>query len=61
MLEILTGIIFICLEVILSVQFGALLITFGSILYAPSGSRIGKFCLLTGLFIFTLHNLKVSV
>ncbi|MFX1506964.1 MAG: hypothetical protein ACFFDC_12745 [Promethearchaeota archaeon] len=57
MVEIITIIIFTCIEIIVSVQFGACLIALGSIIYAPTGNRIGKFCLFAGLFIFTLNNL----
>ena len=57
MIEICIGILSTCLEIILSVKFGALLITLGSIIYAPTGSRIGKYSLLAGLFIFTLNHL----
>lgn len=55
--EFLTGIIATILEIILSIQFGAILITLGSIIYAPTGNRLGKYCILFGLLIFTIKNL----
>ena len=51
----------IILELILSVQFGAFLILIGSIIYPPTGSRIGKYSLLLGLIIFTINQFSTLV
>lgn len=59
--EIVVSVVSACLDIFLSVQFGAFLIAFGSTIYAPTGNRIGKYCLLFGLFIFTLNNLIIDI
>ncbi|MFX0122319.1 MAG: hypothetical protein ACFFAE_01690 [Candidatus Hodarchaeota archaeon] len=61
LIETITSIIYTCMEIVLSVQFGAFLMTIGSIIYAPTGNRFGKFCLLFGLFIFTLNNAMINI
>ena len=59
--ENITTVVAIFLSVFLSVQFGALLIILGSIIYAPTGNRIGKYFLILGLFIFTLNNFIIGL
>jgi hypothetical protein len=55
--EILTSFLTSFLEIFLSIPFGAVLTTFGTIIYAPTGNRFGKYCLIIGLVIFSLNNL----
>ena len=43
------------LSILVSVQFGSLLICVGSIIYAPTGSKLGKYSLIAGLIVFTLN------
>ena len=43
------------LSILVSVQFGSLLICVGSIIYAPTGSKLGKYSVIAGLIVFTLN------
>ncbi|MFX0085468.1 MAG: hypothetical protein ACFFAU_07315 [Candidatus Hodarchaeota archaeon] len=54
--EILINILTTFLQIFVSIPFGAVLITIGVIIYAPTGSRFGKYCLIIGLLIFTINN-----
>ncbi|MFX0149395.1 MAG: hypothetical protein ACFFAJ_01310 [Candidatus Hodarchaeota archaeon] len=55
-----TQIIVILLEILISIPFGAFLIVLGSIICPPTGNRLGKYCILTGLMIFTINTLVIK-
>jgi hypothetical protein len=38
-----------------SVQFGSVSITAGGVLYVPTGSKIGKIAVITGLIVLTIN------
>ena len=59
MIEAILLILNFCFEILFSVQFGALLISIGSIIYVPTGNRLGKYSIIIGFFIFSLRNLSL--
>ncbi|MHA1940546.1 MAG: hypothetical protein ACXACP_08665 [Candidatus Hodarchaeales archaeon] len=44
------------LAIFISIPFGSLSITLGSILYVPTGSKTGKYLIIIGLIILSLHS-----
>ncbi len=57
--EILFSLLNAIVEILLSIPFGAVLITLGAIIYSPTGNRFGKYCIILGFFIFSLNNLLI--
>lgn len=55
-----TQVIVILLKILISIPFGAFLIVLGSIIYPPTGNRLGKYFILTGLMIFTINTLVIK-
>jgi len=47
------------IDLFLSIELGALLITVGTIIYSPTGNRIGKYLVIIGFFIFGINALKI--
>ncbi|WP_455143678.1 hypothetical protein [Candidatus Hodarchaeum mangrovi] len=56
--EIIIQIINSIVEIITSIPFGAFLIALGAIIYPPTGSKLGKYCLFIGLFLFTINQIS---
>jgi len=56
--EILIQVVISIVEIITSIPFGAFLIAFGSIIYPPTGNKLGKYCLFLGLFLFTINQIS---
>lgn len=54
--EILLSTLATFIQIFVSIPFGAVLITLGAIIYTPTGSRFGKYCLIFGLLIFSINN-----
>ena len=58
-MELLDQLIKIVIEELLivfsSVQFGAISITAGGIIYVPTGSKTGKIAIITGLIVLTIN------
>jgi hypothetical protein len=54
--EILVNTLTTLLQIFVSIPFGAGLIALGAIIYTPTGSRFGKYCLISGLIIFSINN-----
>ncbi len=50
-LQILTEII----TIFISIPFGLFTLTLGAIFYVPTGSKIGKYSIILGLFVLTLN------
>ena len=57
--EIILSLLNAIVEIILSIPFGAVLITLGAIIYSPTGNRYGKYCIILGFLIFSLNNLLI--
>ncbi|MHA2075023.1 MAG: hypothetical protein ACXACU_03175 [Candidatus Hodarchaeales archaeon] len=47
------------LEILLSIPFGAVLISLGAMIYSPTGNRLGKYCLIIGFIIFSVNHLLI--
>ena len=54
LIQIITSIV----EIIVSIPFGAFLIAFGAIIYPPTGNKLGKYCLISGLLLFTVNQIS---
>ena len=50
-LQIITEII----TIFISIPFGLVTLTFGAIVYVPTGIKIGKYSIFYGLFVLTLN------